>query len=279
MSDLQQIDRPRTVEGEINYAVDNGGVNRFHAKNSALDTFGYDPRTVQITDARTVEQAPRLDREGFALLTMPSAVADFRDRDAVAALHGAEIVRFIHGLGDADEVVLAGPAALRFGERANAQDRAQHSKTARLIHSDAGLGASADFTSQYNPCPERRIARTVHHNIWRTFSSPPQDLPLALCDFRSVDEADIVRAEAAFDDEQGQVTWSFEAMLFRYNPRHSWSFFSNMRADEVLVFKRYDSDRTQPWFVPHTAFGDPTAPADAVPRASIEMRTISYWYD
>jgi hypothetical protein len=35
----------------------------------------------------------------------------------------------------------------------------------------------------------------------------------------------------------------------------------------------------RPWFVLHTAFEDPTSPADAEARASIEMCTISYWYE
>jgi len=279
MADIEAMERVRTVQGAINYAIDNRGVNRFHAKDSTLDNFDYDPHTVAITDGRSLADAPNLEREGFALLRMPSAVADFRRMDDVQAIHFPEIVAFITEITQADEVVIAGPPALRFGERAAAADRAAHSKTARLIHSDTFETASIDFTSQYNPHPERKILRCEHHNIWRTFSRPPQDLPLALCDFRSVSPNDIIRAEAAFDNEQGQVTWSFEAMLFRYDPAHRWVYYSDMTRDEVLVFKRHDSDRRRPWFVPHTAFEDPSAPADAEPRASIEMRTISYWYE
>ena len=48
--------------------------------------------------------------------------------------------------------------------------------------------------------------------------------------------------------------------------------------DEVIVFKRYDTDRTHACYVPHTAFTDPCASEEATPRASVEMRTISYWY-
>lgn len=279
MASGDTIERVRTVRGAINYAIDSGSVNRFHAKDNSLDTFAYDPRTVSIVDGRTLPEPPSLEREGFALLRMPAAVAEFRDLDAVMATHPAEIISFIEGVTAADEVVVAGPPALRFGERADAKDRAAHSKTARLIHSDSFETASEDFTREFNPHPECKIARCEHHNIWRTFSRPPQDLPLALCDFRSVSPDDIIRAEAAFDNERGEVTWSFEAMIFRYNPAHRWTFFSNMTRDEVLVFKRYDTDRSRPWFVPHTAFEDPTAPADVEPRASIEMRTISYWYE
>ncbi len=278
MSVSGALDKARTVSGEMNYAIDNGGLIRFHAKNSALDTFDYDPRALTIIDARSLSDAPRLDREGFALIAMPTAIDDFRDRVRVDEEHPREIEAFIQNLTGADEVVIAGPGALRFGERAQAEDRQQHSKVARLIHSDTSIGGAKAFEGQYDPHPDRKIVRTAHHNIWRTFSRPPQDLPLALCDFRSVSENDLILAEAAFDDEQGQVSWAFEALLFAYNPAHRWHYFSNMTRDEVLVFKRYDSDRTQPWFVPHSAFADPSAPADAEPRASIEMRTISYWY-
>lgn len=269
----------RTVTGRVNYAIPNGGVNRFHAKDSSRDTFVYDPHDMPIINGRDLLDQPRLDREGFALMAMPSTVSDFRDLGEVMERHPDEIVRFIASLGDADAVVVAGPPALRFGERADQSDRAAHSKTARLIHSDTFETASQAFTDEFNPHPERRLLRCEHHNIWRTFSCPPQDLPLALCDFRSVSPDHIIRAEAAFDNEQGEVTWTFEAMIFHYDPAHRWIYYPNMTRDEVLVFKRHDTDRTHPWFVPHTAFEDPTSPTDAEARASIEMRTISYWYE
>jgi hypothetical protein len=50
-----------------------------------------------------------------------------------------------------------------------------------------------------------------------------------------------------------------------------------MRADEALLLKCYDSatdGRTR--FGPHTAFIDPTTPADAAPRESIELRTLVF---
>jgi hypothetical protein len=50
-----------------------------------------------------------------------------------------------------------------------------------------------------------------------------------------------------------------------------------MTADEALLLKCYDSatdGRTR--FGPHTAFVDPTTPADAAPRESIELRTLVF---
>ena len=279
MPPQQEMDAPHIVTGEMNYAIDHGGLIRFHARDSGLDTFDYDSRQMAVIDARRLADAPRLDREGFALMHMPSAIEDFRDQAQVSQNHPAEIIAFIQQLTGADAVVVAGPAALRFGERASDQDRNQHSKVARLIHSDTSIAGSEAFSTQYDPHPERKVTRVVHHNIWRTFSPPPQDLPLALCDFRSVRAEDLVIAEAAFDDEQGHVSWTFEAFLFAHNPAHRWHYYPDMTRDEVLVFKRYDTDKSLPWFVPHSAFEDHSIGPEAVPRASIEMRTISYWYE
>jgi hypothetical protein len=47
-----------------------------------------------------------------------------------------------------------------------------------------------------------------------------------------------------------------------------------MEPDEVMVFANFDSRNTL--VVPHSAFYDPTAAADAPPRESIEVRTIAF---
>jgi hypothetical protein len=61
----------------------------------------------------------------------------------------------------------------------------------------------------------------------------------------------------------------------KYNPNHRWYYIPEMRTDEALLLKCYDSatdGRTR--FGPHTAFIDPTTPADAPLRESIELRTL-----
>jgi hypothetical protein len=50
-----------------------------------------------------------------------------------------------------------------------------------------------------------------------------------------------------------------------------------MRTDEVVLIKCYASaeDGTAR-FTAHSAFDDPTAPTDALPRESIELRTLVF---
>lgn len=68
-----------------------------------------------------------------------------------------------------------------------------------------------------------------------------------------------------------------ETYHVRFNPAHRWFYVPQLRTDEALLIKCYDSETDgRARFVPHTAFTDPTAPADAPPRESIELRTLVF---
>ena len=63
-----------------------------------------------------------------------------------------------------------------------------------------------------------------------------------------------------------------------HNADHRWCYFPNMTADEVMIFKSYDSmDDGRARFTPHTAFIDPSTPAGAPPRESIETRALAFF--
>jgi hypothetical protein len=103
-------------------------------------------------------------------------------------------------------------------------------------------------------------------------------VPLAVCDARSLAAEDFIVADAIFD-QNGAVAFSFEALLLRHNPRQHWAFYSDMRPEEVLIFKTNDSDQGCAHCVPHGAFDNPQCPAGVAPRTSIEMRGIAYWFE
>ena len=51
-----------------------------------------------------------------------------------------------------------------------------------------------------------------------------------------------------------------------------------MRRDEAIVFKVFDSEKDgRARFTPHTSFDDPSTPAGAAPRQSIEARTLAFF--
>jgi hypothetical protein len=144
------------------------------------------------------------------------------------------------------------------------------------VHIDSSDETAQEFARAAAPDASRPTRRIAQHNIWRAISPPPQDVPLAVCDARSVDRQDLIPADAMFDKD-GEIRWSFEALLLKHSRTHRWSFFSDMTQDEALVFKRHDTDPHAPRYVPHSAFSDPRVNA-TTPRASVEIRTIAYWY-
>lgn len=269
----------RQVPGVVNYIADMAERPRYYANDHARDRLTLDPRTVLITDARSLQTPPSLRVEGFELIRHQSAVSDFRDAEEVGAVHPAEIQALLMELTGADRVTVSGRGVLRFSERSPDLGTLDNSHPARFIHIDISDVTARQFCERSRPQDvDRPVRRCAHYNVWRTFSPPPQDVPLAVCDPRTVAHADLVEADAIFDIP-GAPEWSFESWLLRYNPAHRWTYWSNMGPADALVFKTNDSDLSEPHFAPHSAFDDPSCPAGAAPRASIEMRGIAYWFD
>src|SRR3974377_923770 len=108
--------------------------------------------------------------------------------------------------------------------------------------------------------------------VWRPIRLPVETFPLAICDARTLAHDDLVVSERRYPDRIGQT------YAIKYNPRHRWYWFPRMRRDEALVFKVYDSlDDGRPRWTAHTAFDDPSAPPNARPRESIEIRTLAFF--
>jgi hypothetical protein len=112
-------------------------------------------------------------------------------------------------------------------------------------------------------------SRYVLYQGWRALSDPPQDYPLALCDSRTIDLADIVPIEYHLQSGPRDVTYRSRGA--RYSERHAWWYFPDMTRDEMIVFKGFDSAASETPSVLHTAFEDATSGATA-PRISVETR-------
>ena len=108
--------------------------------------------------------------------------------------------------------------------------------------------------------------------VWRPIRKPVESSPLAIADARSLASKDLIATERRYPDRVGEI------YHITYNAAHRWFYFPNMQRNEALVFKTYDSmkDGRARWTA-HAAFDDPTSPADAPARESIEMRTLAFF--
>jgi len=93
-----------------------------------------------------------------------------------------------------------------------------------------------------------------------------------MADAKSIAFDDWMVAERRYPHRVGQT------YRLKYNPDHRWIYFPEMRPNEAIVFKVYDSEKDgRARFTAHTSFEDPATPADAPPRQSIEMRAFAFF--
>jgi hypothetical protein len=270
--------RAQLVEGWVNYIGEMTQRPRYYANDHSRDLLNLDPRKIVIEDARRRINAPSLAREGFELVAHSSQIEDFKNAVEVARLHPREIEGLLLEVTGADHVAIPGPGVLRFGEGSKDAGRYDNSLPARFVHVDVSDPTAEQFALRSMPKNiGRAMRRFAHYNVWRVLSAPPQDIPLTVCDARSVALADLMCADAIFD-VAGKPEWSFEGWVVRHNAGHRWSYYSDMTRHEAIIFKTHDSDPAQPHCVPHSAFDDPSCPKGVPTRVSIEMRGIAYWF-
>lgn len=265
-----------SVTAQLGFSEPMAARPQFHANDTSGDVLNVVPRAVPIDDARQWTPAPTLDCEGFRLVPHSSAVRDFRDRAEVERVHIEEIRRLLLEVSGADQVAVTGVGVLRFGERSKDSGALNNSRPARFVHVDISDAAAGAFYAKSLP-EGRSIRRSAMYNVWRVLTPPPQDVPLGVCDARSLAAEDFICADALFD-VNGKIDFSFEALLLRHNARQRWAHFSNMNREEALVFKTHDTDAAAAHCVPHGAFDNPGCAGDVPPRASIEMRGVAYWF-
>lgn len=234
-----------------------------------------DRRTVSIRDARHLAEPATLDREGFALAEWPSRVRDFTDERAVRAVYYTEIERLLRLETGADHVLVFDHTL-----RSDAKDGSRASgvrEPVRFVHNDyTTLSGRRRVTDHLEPLEAARRLERRHAviNVWRPIGGPVRQAPLAVCDARSIAPEDLIPTDLVYPDRVGEV------YSVHFSPQHRWYWYPQLRPEEVVLLKTYDSleDGTAR-FAPHGAFDDPTAAADAPPRASIEVRALVFFPD
>jgi hypothetical protein len=232
-----------------------------------------EPHSLPVHDIRAISGPVSLDREGFALVRQNSAVKDFYDDDEVKAVYYAEAERLIKEATGADRVfVFDHTVRKRVQGAADVRVGGPRQPVAR-VHVDHTERSGPQRVRDLLPdeADELLKGRVQIINLWRPIRGPLLDSPLAVCDARTVKPDELVGSDLVYPHRVG------ETYSVKYSPAHQWFYAPGMTVDEVLLLKCFDS-RTdgRARFAPHSAFADPTTPADAPPRESIELRTLVF---
>jgi len=260
----------------IPYTVDTGEklVNETFGPNNIRrrKTGTHQLMPMAVRNGRLLAGELALEKQGFVFVEHSTKVADFFDAEQLKSVYYPEVEQLIKRESGASRVVIF-DHTLRSGDEAEREEK--------LIREPV-LSAHNDYTEWSGPNRVREFLpdeaedlltrRFAIIQVWRAINQPIQANPLALADAESVATEDLVVAERRYPHRVGQT------YRLKYNANHRWYYFPEMRRDEAMVFKVYDSEKDgRARFTPHTSFNDPTSPPNAPPRQSIEVRAFAFF--
>ena len=264
------------VEAELNYAVATG-------EKPVSETFGkdglerrytgkYEKARVRIADARPLAQSLSLDAQGFEFVAHKTAMKDFFDADERVKVYYAEMRALIAARTGASRVHIF-DHTLRSGDEDERSAR-KIREPVKAVHNDYTEWSGPQRVRDLLPDEAEGLIkkRFAIVQTWRAIRGDIERDPLAIADARSIPFSDFIPAERRFPDRVGEI------YQLKYGAAHRWHYFPRMRRDEALVFKVYDSEKDgRARFSAHTSFDDPTSPANARPRESIEIRAFAFF--
>jgi hypothetical protein len=234
----------------------------------------YESRSVAIRDVRPIAPTLSLESEGLRLMMAPSEVRSFDDEDEIRRVYYPETQRLVAAMTGASRVEIFDHTIRRRIPGARDRTAGVPRQPVHRVHVDYTVNSGPQRVRDVLPDEADKLLKRRYSviNVWRPIRGPLQDAPLAISDARTVDADDLVATDLLYPDRTGEI------YTVKYNPKHRWLYAPRMTPDEVLLFKCFDSAQDgRARFVPHSAFDDPTAPVDALPRASIELRTLAFF--
>jgi hypothetical protein len=270
------IEEPSTIEATLNYIVDDGTkVFTVTAGPGGQDVRSGgtpDPRRVVLHNGRPFAEDFTLDGDGFRFQRHDTKVADFYDEDEIRRVYYPEMEALIKTCSGAKRVVVF-DHTLRTAD-GELREQKKIREVVSRVHNDYTEWSAPQRVRDILPDEadgllQRRFAVI---QVWRPIRHPVETFPLAICDARTLSPSNLVIAERRYPNRVGQT------YAITYDPAHKWFWFPRMRREEALVFKVFDSEKDgRARWTAHTAFDDPTAPPNARPRESIEIRTLAFF--
>lgn len=217
-----------------------------------------------------------LSQNGFELLTHTHSCGniDWSDSAAVRASYYPKMLSLAKDLTGAVEALPVYHMYRDGGQNAYSRHASHYTS---FVHSDISpcIEWSGGCPESGGQAPWAAVAdrQFAIINFWRPVGGTPiKNNHLAVLDAATLELSDIVPKEDVDEQDKSQ-----HLRLIR-NPEQRWYYFPEMMSNEVLAFTQYDTREAswahalRPTF--HSSFKDPTCPADAPARQSVEFRIL-----
>ncbi|HWF77526.1 MAG TPA: CmcJ/NvfI family oxidoreductase, partial [Caulobacteraceae bacterium] len=232
-----------------------------------------EPREVRIENLRVAAPRATLDVEGFQLVRHETAVADFWDEAQTMALGHPETAELVKAVTGAARVVVFDHTLRRRLDGVADRTPGSARQPAARVHVDQTVFSGPQRVQQVMGAQADALLkrRAAIINVWRPIHHVARDWPLAFADARSVAKDDLIAQDLIFPHRKGEIYG------VAFSEKQRWLYAPDLAPDEAVLIKCWDSDADVARFTPHTGFDDPTTPAGAPPRESIEFRTIAFF--
>ncbi|KAI0105433.1 hypothetical protein GGR51DRAFT_187708 [Nemania sp. FL0031] len=228
------------------------------------DNFEFDTRHVRIYDVASLEESPTLSTFGFEWVRR-DFTESLHDRDSINRhIAGLELVVKSH-LGAKAVFTYSQQLRKRLGDHNNPRIR----PASNFAHIDMTLDAVQNRLD-FNFPESANISTTGHYqmlSVWHPLFSPIEDYPLALCDSRTVSDADLVPCDYVLPNFES------ESYCVKFNANHRWYYKSDQTENDVLLILNCDSKtgiRT-----PHTGFLLPDVKPGIRTRENFDAKMIA----
>ena len=239
---------------------------------------------IRVRNARLLDPQPTLETHGFELVHFETEADERMSVGERIALYTDEAERMVEGLCDCREtrclnMVFRGGYADRDPGQPLGQSESDFGTVynyARYAHSD--VSPWIEMQPLWNAFANQR--HCAIYNVWRNtdLSHPVEQLPLAVCDRRSVALESMTAAWGAglLPDGNRMIGYNLVKDLFQ-----AWYYYPYLTHNEALVLKLYDTREPEcsRRGVFHTAVSDPDTAADARRRESLDMRIGAVFED
>lgn len=266
----------RSITAKLGFTVPQDEKPVFHS--SALTGgapeifFQVEEVPVLLADMRPIVGALDLDREGFELVDRDTAVADLYDDDAVTTAYYDEIRALLTERFGASRVAIFDHTRRSDGGTGAANKDGSRGPAARVHvdYTDSSGPKRADDALGAGEVARILAAggRVVQVNAWRPITGPVRRAPLALADATSIKPDALLATDQVFPDRVGEI------YQLAHQEGQRWYWVPEMRREEALLIKGWDTAAGVSKYTPHGAFQIPNQDPAAPPRESIEVRAF-----
>lgn len=265
-----------SVKGRINYIhADTSTVFDLTTQDKSPDTLTneIDEHTVEIINARTLNNLPMLNEQGFTLAQNTYVVSNYFDeKSIVTELHPQVIAHLLAMTGAATGIVFDHTIRSVEDNVNKESDQSEKRSPVQTVHNDYTEKSAENrlrIELEKEGISAGSFSKYQFINTWIPLVDEVVDSPLAFADSTTFSAQDSHLMQVAYPNRMGEIE------AFSFNENHQWYFFPNMTSKEQLNFKVFDSEQTSLIKrVPHSAFTTPNHDIRAPKRISIEVRSI-----